>query len=798
MLALPSIVFSQQGAKFAVSGKLLDSSSKKAIAYATVNLLDAQRNSIASTYSNESGVFTINASQPGNFILEISSVGYGLKEVKISLSEAQKAIATGDIFLGIATGNLAEVTVVSRKKIIEQRPGMLVYNAENDLTNKGGTAADVLRKAPVLNVDAQGNVSMRGSSNLKILINGKYSGQMARSPADALNMMPADIIKSVEVITTPSAKYDAEGAAGVINIITKKGRKNVNGMLEASASNMEQMFNPRISLANDKWNFNLAGHLHRFRQKESFTLNREQKENGVTSLLLNQESEKDNAAPHGSADFSIVYTPDSVSEISLGSVSWFGKWPDNARLQTAVRLPGGSINEQYTQATDAAMKFLGSDINIAYNRKFKRPGQEITLLAQYSPSSDKSNYYFSQLDNANSLLYRESNNSKTKNREWTLQADYIQPLSATGKHTLETGFKIIQRNVGNDYKVMVSGSQPEQLEQANDRSDYFKYSQDGYAAYAMLKVNLKNNWYAEAGARLEETRLQGNFTMTADKFENRFTNFVPTATVSKKINEEQTIGFSYTKRLTRPYIWDLNPNANASDPKNIVSGNPALNPEIAHQAELTYGFNGGADFFLNTALFWKQTDNAIVDFTSTDTDGISFTSKQNLAANKQYGLNFSSFVSLSQKWSINGNVNLNYLNYNSNALQILRSGWATDVNLNMTFKLPKRYTIQAFGEYDSREVMLQGYESFGYFYSFAVKKELPARKITITASAINPFSQYIRQTVFTESPAFISTLQNRSYQRAFKLTINWEFGGMFQQKERKKITNDDVKDQGKG
>ena len=116
----------------------------------------------------------------------------------------------------------------------------------------------------------------------------------------------------------------------------------------------------------------------------------------------------------------------------------------------------------------------------------------------------------------------------------------------------------------------------------------------------------------------------------------------------------------------------------------------------------------------------------------------------------------------------------------------------------MTFKLPERYTIQAFGEYDSHEVNLQGYETSGYFYSFAVKKELPSKKITITASAINPFSQYIKQTVFAESPSFVSTLQNRRFQRAFKLTINWEFGSMFQQKQRKKVTNDDVKEQGKG
>lgn len=789
----------QQKGKISISGVVIDSITKKSIAYATINLLDTQHNAFTSTYTNESGAFTLYLDKHGSFIVEITSVGYNTKEIPVVVNTSQTTVNIGQLSIAETTSTLQEVTVsAARKRLIEQRPGMLVYNAENDLSNKGGTAADVLRKAPVLNVDAQGNVSMRGSGNLKILINGKYSGQMARSPADALNMMSADIIKSVEVITTPSAKYDAEGAAGVINIITKKGRKDFNGTIEASGSNYAQMINPRLSLGTDKWNFNITGHMHRLRTKEAYGLERIQYDNGQPSLILDQQNESDNVAPHGSADISIVYTPDSVNEFSLGIVSWIGKWPGNNNLSTAVRSPSGTVIEQYMQSTNATSNFLGSDINLAYNRKFKREGQELTLLTQFSPSRDRSDYFFLQQNTSKELLYQETNNSNTNNKEWTFQLDYSQPLSKNGKYSLETGLKMISRNVGNRYNVTASETDPTQLIPQPLRSDYFKYKQDVYAGYAIIKMNLKNNWYVETGLRLEETKINGDFTNNGDGFNNSFTNFIPTATISKKLSDAQTLGLSYSKRLTRPYIWDLNPNADASDPKNIETGNPALNPEIAHQAEITYGINAGENFFLNTALFWKQTDNAIIDFTSTDVNGISTTSKQNLAANKQYGLNFSSFVSLTKKVSLNGNVNISYLDYSSGALQILSKGWAADVDMNMTWKMPKNYSLQLFGEYDGREVTLQGYQSQSFFYSLAAKKSIPAKKINITAAFINPFSAYIPQKDFIKTIVFESTQKNRYYSREFKLTVNWEFGSMFHKKESKKVANDDVKDQGKG
>ncbi|MCW3464177.1 TonB-dependent receptor domain-containing protein [Chitinophaga nivalis] len=801
LVSLPFTIMAAQAQEkqYTVKGTIVDSLSVKPVAYVTVGVLNKEGQPVAAAYSETDGSFKYTLPAAGEYTVVVTSIGYRMYRMPLIVPAAKKTVSLDTLFLAPGTQQLKEITVAATRQLVSQQPGMLVYNAENDLSNKGGTAADVLRKAPVLNVDAQGNVSMRGSTNLKILVNGKYSGQMARSAADALNMMPADMIKSVEVITTPSAKYDAEGAAGVINIITKKGRKQFSGALEVMASNWEQALNPRISFSQNKWNVNIAGHLHRLQSKTVSDLERITLTNNKPAGSLRQHTEKDNVMPHGSAEISVDYMADSLSEFSLGINTWLGNWPEDNQQTTAIIRPDGSFAEQYGQSVKTKANYLGADFSLGYNRKFSKPGQELTLLAQFSPSRDRSRYNSRQTEKDIFTRYRELNNSETLGKEWTLQADYTQPLSAAGKQILQGGIKTISRNVNNDYRVDASTmGRPEDLVLQPDRTDYFSYQQRVLAAYALLKVNFSHDWYAEAGARVEGTFIDGKFRSSGATFNNNFFNFVPTATVTKKLNEQQALSLSYTKRLTRPYIWDLNPNANASDAKNIVTGNPQLQPEIAHQAEFTYSLNTNGGLFLNAALYGKQTENSIEDYTTTDGNGISTTSKQNLATNRQFGLNVSATKDILPQWSLNGNVNVNHLDYKSGALLIINNGWAGDVNINTTYKLPANYALQAFGEYNSRLVTLQGHKTSRYYYSFSAKKELPAQKIVMTLSLVNPFSNTITQTEVLQAATFTSRMQNQYYNRAIKLTVNWEFGRMFDQRRVKKISNDDVKVQGKG
>lgn len=779
---------------YLVKGNVSDSTTKKTIEFATISILDAEQKVIALTYSDENGNFKSSDISEGSYFINLSFVGYGQKNLLFKISSQKPVFDFGNILLNSQVNQLQTVTVTGSKQLVEQQPGMLIYNAEKDISNNGGTAADVLRKAPILNVDAAGNVSMRGNSNLRILINGKYSGQMARSPGDALNMMPAGSIKSVEVITSPSARYDAEGAAGVINIITKKGQQSVSGTVEVVGGNLEQAINPRLSVNRDKWNINSTLHLHRFRNKELTELDRTTLENGRPTGRLYQEITKDNTNPHSSGDIQIEYTPDSLNLFNFSVNGWLGRWPDNSTQRNRRFSADDALLEEYQQSATTQAPSKGFDLNLGYTHKFRKSGEELYLMAQHNRSTDDFNYISSQTGLERNLLFRETNDNRTNNNEWTFQTDYILPLDKSGQHALETGLKAILRNGGTNYNVQESSdSNPDVLVPIGSRSDQFDYRQDVVAAYGQLKLKWKNGWALHAGARMEGTFLEGKQRIQNTSFNNEFWNFVPSATLFRKLNANNNLTLSYTKRISRPSLWDLNPNANSQDQNNITVGNPRLRPEEVNQTEFTYALQTDNDVFLNFSLFTRKTNNSIESVVSIGDNGVATTSKQNLASNAQHGLNFSTSFPILPGWKFNSNANVRYAKFQSGALNISNDGIAWGINLNSSWKLPKNFSVQVYGDYDAKSVTLQGYESSWLYYSFSAKKEIPSKKLTVTLTTVSPFGQYISRTDVVRASDFNSTLNNRYMMRSVRLSLNWEFGGLIKGTQSRKISNDDQK-----
>jgi uncharacterized iron-regulated membrane protein/outer membrane receptor protein involved in Fe transport len=788
-----------QKAPFPIKGTVSDSVSGKAIEFATISLMDSSKKVVALTYSDENGVFKAAELGAGSFFLNLSFVGYRQKLIPFKIASATQSFDFGSILLHPEVNQLNAVTITGMRQLVEQQPGMLIYNAEKDISNQGGTAADVLRKAPILNVDASGKVTMRGSSNLRILINGKYSGQMARSPGDALNMMPAGSIKSVEVITSPSARYDAEGAAGVINIITKKGNQSTSGTVEVVGGNLEQAINPRISLNRDKWNINSTMHFHRFRNREELNLNRTTFENGAESGRILQKIVRDNAKPHSSGDVQIEFAPDSANLFNFSLNGWLGNWPQNSDQYNERFSPAGDLLEKYHQTVTTKAPNKGLDFNLGYTRKFKIPGEELYLMAQHNRSLDDYNYNALQRDGEQITVYRERNNNRTSNREWTFQTDYIRPFSYSSKHALESGVKLILRNVSSVYDFAASNDEtPEILVPIASRTDRFDYRQDVAAAYSQVKFKWNNGWALHTGARMEGTFLEGDQRNAAVNFKNNFWNFAPSATIFKKLDNNNNVTLSYTKRISRPSIWDLNPNRDSQDPKNIVVGSPNLRPEEVNQAELTYALQTDSDFFFNTSLFAKNTDNSIESIITIDNEGIATTTRQNLASNQQYGVNFSTSVGITENWKVNSNSNVRYARFKSGALNIRNDGMSWGINVNSSLKLRNHYSVQFYTDYDARSVTLQGYQTSWLYYSFSAKKEFPARKLSLTLTTVSPFGSYTSQNEVIRSADFTSTFTNRYLMRSVRFSLNWEFGKMQGSGKSRKISNEDLKNTKQG
>ncbi len=788
------LLHAQTAPGFLIKGTLLDSSSKKPIEFATISILDREKKVIALTYSDENGVFKSADIAAGSYSLNLSFVGYGQKNVLFNISQEKPTFDFGKVFLNSGVNELKTVTIIGSKQLVEQQPGMLIYNAEKDISNNGGTAADVLRKAPILNVDAAGNVTMRGNSNLRILINGKYSGQMARNPGDALNMMPAGSIKSVEVITSPSARYDAEGAAGVINIITKKGQKSVSGTLELVGGNLEQAINPRLSINRDKWNINSTLHIHRFRRKELTSLERTYFENGKNTGRLLQETTSDNTNPHGSGDVQIEFLPDSLNMFNFSINGWVGRWPENSEQLNRTYLPNGALLDEYRQNATTTAPTAGFDLNLGYTRKFKKAGETLYLMAQHSSSMNQFNYNSLKTNREQVPVRREINNNRTINKEWTLQGDYVLPLAESGKHALESGVKTILRSGGTDYDVQESNnSVPDLTFPVPSRSDIFDFNQNVLAAYSQIKLKWNSGWALHAGARVEGTFLDGKQHDLGTSFKNNFWNFVPSATLFRKLNANNNLTMSYTKRISRPSLWDLNPNANSQDPNNISVGNPDLRPEEVNQAEFSYALQTEKDLFLNFSLFGRKTNNAIERIVKIGDNGVATSTVQNLASNAQYGVNFSTSFAVLPTWKVNSNANIRYAQYRSGALNISNNGTAWGININSSWKLPHNYSVQFYSDYDAKSVTLQGYESSWFYYSFSAKKEIPSKKLTISFTTVSPFGNYISQKEIVRATDFNASFYKQRRMRTVRLSLNWEFGGLLQRSSSRKISNDDLK-----
>lgn len=475
---------------YLVKGVVTDSITRKPIEVATISLLNADKKVVALTYSDENGLFKSTDIAPGAYFLSLSFMGYTPVTKPFAVAQDSPVVDVGTLWLQPQARQLATVTVIGSRQLVEQQPGMLIYNAEKDISNQGGTAADVLRKAPILNVDAAGNVTMRGNRNLHILINGKYSGQMARNAADALNMMPANSIKAVEVITSPSARYDAEGAAGVINIITKKSRQSVIGNVELVGGNLQQALNPRLALSRGKWNLGSYLHLHQFRKREENNMGRLTVANGQPTGRLQQTVVRDNHKPHSSGDVQLEFTPDSANRFSLSVNGWLGNWPENRDQYTERFSTDGVVLENYRQQVTTQAPNRGIDLNLGYTHTFHKPGKELYLMARHSNSVDNYSYDARQQAADRPLLYRETNDNRTHNQEWTFQTDYIQPFAKQAQHAWESGAKLILRTNRSNYQVAASAdTNPDQLIAVASRSDVFSYAQN----VALATVSLNSN-----------------------------------------------------------------------------------------------------------------------------------------------------------------------------------------------------------------------------------------------------------------------------------------------------------------
>lgn len=779
-----------------ISGIVIDSVSRKPVEFATVALLGLTTPTpIAGDLTDAGGRFSFNNVAPGRYRLRVTFMGYEDRVAEAQLlSQTDTDLNLPPLLLRTLIQTLSEVTVTSRRDLIEDKEDRVVYNAGNDPTNAGGTAIDVMKKVPMLTVDPDGSIQLKGSSSIKVLINNKPSSIMARSISEALQMIPAEAIKSVEVITAPSAKYDAEGTAGVINIITKNRLQGMVGGVTGTTGNRTHNLGANLNLKQGKVGLTAYGGGNRNLNDGGSTSIRRSLLANQSVSELRQNSSYQNLSGSGYGSFNLDYDLDSTNQFGFdGSFSVGSRTGSSIR---DTRYEGTQPRQPFRRYSDNSAENANYDVNLNYTRLFKRPEQELTFLTQLNSSDNDSRYSLDQfiLPENEFINYREQNTNRNRTTESTIQADYTHPF-VKGKKTLEVGAKSIRRNVESDFNLQNARSDTSAFQDDPRRANQFDYQQWVLASYASFRIVTPKKWSYTLGGRYEYTAIDANFVSNKTTFQDQYHILLPNVALSKRFKNNQRVRLSYNQRIQRPNIFFLNPFINSNDPKNLSFGNPYLDPERAHSLELTYSIYTKKGLSMNATLFSRLTNNAIERITTVDTANISYSTYQNIAKNSTYGLNLFGAGRPTKNWQLNGNLSLNYSILNSAALNILNRNWNYRLSLNSNVSLPQDYSIQFQGSYQSARIQLQGQSGGFYGYGVAARKEFKKRRSVLTLNAENFLTRYNTIANQFRTVTFITDASSYNAFRNVRLTANWRFGSMNAKTNRakKRISNDDGK-----
>lgn len=786
-----------------ISGIILDSLTAKPIDYATVSM--GRAGSVKTTngaLTDEKGAFKIENISAGLYRITIAFLGYQTKILdSVKTTPGKPDLNLGRILLAPNLKMLNEVVISGTAPIIENKIDKLVYNAEQDIAIAGGNATDVLRKVPLLSVDFEGNVSLRGSQNVRVLINGKPSGSMANNMADALRAIPADQIKNVEVITSPSAKYDAEGTSGIINIITKKNNlAGISGSLNGGVGTRQNSGNLNLNAKTGRLAVTAnGGGFYSWPQTSSISFKRT---NADASQIISQngQSKTDRLSANGS--IGADYDFNSFNSISSNlRLTGFSNGADGSNLNQNL-FNGNAIN--FTRLSDNSMNMNGIDWSSDFLHKFKKKDQQISVAYQYTNGIQKNDY---TTDFSNTVIDEYGNND-ADNTENTIQVDYTHPFK---KVTFETGVKGILRDIVSDNQTRNFNSVTNVFSPISSRTYVYDYNQDVYSAYATFGFTLAKKYGIRAGARYEGTEIKGDARSAgaaAAPFSSSYYNLVPSFVVSRTFKNFSTVKFSYNQRLQRPSLFYLNPFLNSADIFNQSQGNPSLKPELSHNVEFNYSMFVKTSV-LNASVYYRRTNDIIESFvlpisvTDPNTGNIATGSKttfRNVGNNNSVGFNFFGQINPVKPLTLRGNFNVFTYDINTNNTVVVAN---TNSNTQLIYNaflmasyvFPKGLTFETFLITNSPRRTSQGRNPSFNMWNLGLKKEIMKKKGSIGLTIIDPFNENknFRSNIvgadFTQSSNFSVPF------RSFGTSFSYRFGKLTMQAPKKKrgVTNDDLK-----
>ncbi|MCX6238753.1 MAG: TonB-dependent receptor [Bacteroidia bacterium] len=783
--------------KYQIKGIATDSVSGKTIPYATITA-QSSKGIIKRLASDANGKFEFALDSIGKFTMLVQSIGYQTFKRDVSIDGKTAKIDLGTVKLIAGTEKIDEVAVVAQKPLVRTEVDKLIYSIEADPESKTSNALEMLRKIPLVTVDGEDNIQVKGSSNFKILLNGKNSSMLSQNPKDVLRSLPANTVKDIEVITNPSSKYEAEGTGGIINIITTK--KQLDGFMGRVNAGFDTRggYNGGIYATSKikKFGFSINYNYNDFKQPKNE--NYSSRENYISTT--NRFSESEGYYKYkGLSNYTMGEASYEIDSLNLISLSFWGYASDytmsNEQLTQDFDI-NHTLSRKFTNRMNTDRNQGNISGNIDYQRTFKKPDKSFTVsykLDRMPQKSDTENEIDGQL---NYTSYRQRSTNDASGTEHTFQLDYYDPI--TKMHQIESGVKyILRQNISNSEVLRYDSQQDDWIrdESRNNDLDYDQHIIGLYAGYVMKlkKISIKT------GLRTEATINDGHFKSVKDTtFTNRMFNLVPYITLSKNLDKGQNIKLSYTQRLSRPSIYYLNPYVNDTDPLNINYGNPELDAEVSHTFDLSYGKFSGK-YNMNLSMNGAFTNNTIESVSTINSTGVRTTTYKNIGKNQRFGGYLYGSFRPGTKLSINTNLGINYSILESNDGRNLKNeGFSYNGSLNIRYTAWKNGNISGYGGIYSPRIMLQGKSSKYWYTSINVSQELFKKKLTASVSVSDPFRSKVKYESSFDDPTFHQNSVSSYSNRMLRFNLSYRFGQMKGEikKAKRGIKNEDVKSGG--
>ncbi|MCB0402389.1 MAG: TonB-dependent receptor [Flavobacteriales bacterium] len=765
--------------KFSVYGQVFDNAGEP-LPYVSVALFQTKDSTYAAGAASElNGKFSVSV-KPGNYYAKVSFLSFKTKTIKgIVVSSAD--VNLKKIGLEPDVANLDEFEVVEEKKLMELDLDKKVYNVEKDATNQGADATEVLDNVPSVSVDVDGNVSLRGSENVRILINGKPSGLSGMSTANALKQLQGNQIEKIEVITNPSARYDAEGEVGIINIVLKRDkREGVNGTVNASLG-YPNNYGAGFNVTFKRKNYSIfTGYGVSFRDSPG---------NASSSQIFTYP------------DTSFSYTSESQTKrftfdnnFTLGTEIYFN---DYNSLTVSGRYNIGDANNKvdltYNDfndldiATQTVNRFededkdlYSYDLSLNYRKTFKQKDRLFTFDIQQSQNVDNESSTITQTNNviaSENLKQSAFNNEGSVN--WLFQTDYIHPIQ---KGKIEFGMKANLREVIDDYAVGEFNDSTQRYEAIPGFINEVVYNEKIYAAYLMYGKKLKRFSY-QLGVRSEYSDIKTDLLGTNETNYRDYLNFFPSVHLNYELKKDHSFQVSYSKRIQRPRHWYMLPFFSYTDSRSNFSGNPNLNPEYTDAYEVGYLKNWDKGSFL-TSVYYRFTTDVIERITFADVEGVTKRYPINLGIEDAYGVEFSGSQEINDWWNLRGSFNFyrsireglyDQVSYNSDAL-----AWNTKLNSKWTIK--KDYGFQASFNYQAPQQSPQGETLARYSLDLGLTFDCLKGNGTFTFNVKDLFNtRKRRSTSFGEN--FVSEDEHQWRSRYFRVNFTYRIN---QKKKRQR------------